>query len=118
MCNGLNDQTQLDSKPVGLPEHASLKQCQLIAANRPKLVLWAPPGGSGDKVSQDCNPCESPDWSLFRRDLALMPYLVLLSPGMSPALNYGAYTCSNWSLATYPFFSSSKVMVHWYTDLL
>ena len=28
------------------------------------------------------------------------------TPGMSPVLNYRAY--SNWSLATYPFFSSSK----------
>ena len=80
MCNGLDDQTQLDSKPAGLPEHASLKQCQLIAAKRSILVLWAPPGGGGgDKVSQECNQCESPDWSLFRRDLALMPYLVLLA---------------------------------------
>ena len=37
----LDDQTQVDSKPAGQPEHASLNQCQLIAANRPKLVLWA-----------------------------------------------------------------------------
>ena len=29
------------------------------------------------------------------------------APGMSPACNYRAY--SNWSLATYPFFSSSKL---------
>ena len=47
----LDDQTQVDSKPAGQPEHASLSQCQLIAANRPKLVLWAPPAGGGDKVS-------------------------------------------------------------------
>ena len=47
----LDDQTQVDSKPVGQPEHASLNQCQLIAANRPELVLWAPPAGGGDKVS-------------------------------------------------------------------
>ena len=46
----LDDQTQVDSKPAGQPEHASLNQCQLIAANRPKLVLWAPPAGGGDKV--------------------------------------------------------------------
>ena len=48
----LDDQTQVDLKPVGQPEHASLNQRQLIAANRPKLVLWAPPAGGGDKVSQ------------------------------------------------------------------
>ena len=48
----LDDQTQVDSKPAGQPEHASLNQCQLIAPNRPKLVLWAPPAGGGDKVSQ------------------------------------------------------------------
>ena len=47
----LDDQTQVDSKPAGQPAHASLNQCQLIAANRPKLVLWAPPAGSGDKGS-------------------------------------------------------------------
>ena len=32
----LDDQTQVDLKPAGQPEHASLNQCQLIAANRPK----------------------------------------------------------------------------------
>ena len=47
----LDDQTQVDSKPAGQPEHASLNQCQLIAVNRPKMVLWAPPAGGGDKVS-------------------------------------------------------------------
>ena len=39
----LDDQTQVDSKPAGQPEHASLNQCQLIAANRcsghPQLVV-------------------------------------------------------------------------------
>ena len=39
----LDDQTQVDSKPVGQPEHASLNQCQLIAPNRcsghPQLVV-------------------------------------------------------------------------------
>ena len=70
---------QVDSKPAGKPEHASLKQCQLIAANRPELMLWAPPAGGGNRVSLLCNRCESPDWSLFPRDLALMPYLVLLA---------------------------------------
>ena len=30
----LDDQRQVDSKPAGQPEHASLNQCQLIAANR------------------------------------------------------------------------------------
>ena len=49
--HSLDDQTQVDSKPAGQPEHASLNQCQLIAAIRPKLMLWAPPAGSGDKVS-------------------------------------------------------------------
>ena len=51
MCIALDDQTQVDSKPAGKPEHASLNQCQLIAANRPKSMLWAPPAGGGDKVS-------------------------------------------------------------------
>ena len=51
-ANSLYDQTQVDSKPAGQPEHASLNQCQLIAANRPELVLWAPPAGGGDKVSE------------------------------------------------------------------
>ena len=35
----LDDQTQVDPKPAGQPEHASLNQCQLIGQ---KLVLWAP----------------------------------------------------------------------------
>ena len=47
----LDDQTQVDSKPAGQPEHASLNQCQLTAASRQELVLWAPPAGGGDKVS-------------------------------------------------------------------
>ena len=47
----LDDQTQVDSKPARQPEHANLNQCQLIAANGPKLMLWAPPAGGGDKVS-------------------------------------------------------------------
>ena len=47
----LDDQTQVDSKPAGQPEQASLNQCQLIASARPELVLWAPPAGGGDKVS-------------------------------------------------------------------
>ena len=46
----LDEQTKVDSKPAGQAEHASLNQCQLIAANRPELVLWAPPAGGGDKV--------------------------------------------------------------------
>ena len=46
----LDDQTQVDLNSVGRSEHASCNQCQLIAANRPKLVLWAPPAGGGDKV--------------------------------------------------------------------
>ena len=75
----LDDQTQVDSKPAGQPEHASLNQCQLIAANRPKLMLWAQPAGGGDKVSLSCNRCESPGWSLFPRDFAVTPYLVLLA---------------------------------------
>ena len=48
----LDDQTLVDSKPAGQPGHAILNLCQLIAANRPKLVLSAPPAGGGDKVSQ------------------------------------------------------------------
>ena len=67
-------------------------------------MLWASPAGGGDNVSQLCNRYESPDWSFLARDLVLMAYLLL----MSPALNYRAY--SYWSLATYPFFSSSKVL--------
>ena len=47
MRRTLDDQTQLDSKPAGQPEHASLNQCQLIAANWPELVLWEPPAGGG-----------------------------------------------------------------------
>ena len=47
----LDDQTQVDSKPADQSELASLNQCQLIAANRPKLVLWAPLVGGGDNVS-------------------------------------------------------------------
>ena len=47
----LDDQTHVDSKPAGQPEHASLNQCQLIAANRPKLMFLALPAGCGDKVS-------------------------------------------------------------------
>ena len=43
----LDDQTQVDSKLAGQPEHASLNQCQLVAA----MMLWAPPAGGGDKVS-------------------------------------------------------------------
>ena len=39
----LDGQTQVDSKPAGQPEHASLNQCQLIAAYKPELVRWAPP---------------------------------------------------------------------------
>ena len=43
----LDDQTQVDSKPAGQPEYASLNQCQLIAANlgqnwcsgQPQLVV-------------------------------------------------------------------------------
>ena len=47
-----DDQTQVDSKPAGQPEHASLNhQCQLKAANRPELLFWAPPAGGRDKVS-------------------------------------------------------------------
>ena len=47
----LDNQTQVDSKPASPPEHASLNQCQLKSDNRPKLMLWAPPAGGGDKVS-------------------------------------------------------------------
>ena len=36
LCSALDDQTQVDSKPAGDPEHASLNQCQLIAANSQK----------------------------------------------------------------------------------
>ena len=50
-----DDQTQVDSKPAGQPEHASLNQCQLIAANGPKMMPWAvgtpSSAGGGDKVS-------------------------------------------------------------------
>ena len=47
----LDDQTQVDSKPAGQPEHASLNQCQLIAANMPKIGTLGNPAGGGDKVS-------------------------------------------------------------------
>ena len=69
----------MDSKPASQPEHASLNRSQLIAANGPKLMLWAPPAGGADKFSLFCNRCESPDWSLFPRDLTVMPYLVLMA---------------------------------------
>ena len=75
----LEDQTQVNSEPAGQPEQASLNQCQLIAANRPKLVLCASPADGGDKVSLYCNRYESPDWSLPTSDLTLIPYLVLLA---------------------------------------
>ena len=42
-----DDQTQVDSKPAGQPEHASLNQCQLIAANGPKMMPWSPLAGGG-----------------------------------------------------------------------
>ena len=74
----LDDQTQVVSKPAGQPEHTSLNQCQLIAANMSKI------GALGTlqlvvEIRFLSNLCESPDWSLFPRDLALMAYLVLLA---------------------------------------
>ena len=39
----LDDQTQVDSKPAGQLEHASLNHCQLIAANRPKELCSGHP---------------------------------------------------------------------------
>ena len=51
LTSTLEGQTQVDSKPAGQSKHTSLNQCQLIAANRPKLMLWAPPAGGRDKVS-------------------------------------------------------------------
>ena len=48
---GLDDQKQVDLKPAGHPEQASLNQCQLIDANSPKLVLCASPADGGDKDS-------------------------------------------------------------------
>ena len=39
----LDDQTQVDSKPAGQPEHASLNQGQLIAVNRPKIGALGTP---------------------------------------------------------------------------
>ena len=50
MACGRVAQTQVDSKPAGQPEHASLNQCQLIAANRLEMMLWAPPAVGGDKL--------------------------------------------------------------------
>ena len=77
----LDDQTRVDSKPAGQPKHASLNQSQIIpvAANRPIIGALGTPAGGGDKVSQLCNRCESPDCSLFQCDLAPMAYLVLLA---------------------------------------
>ena len=72
----LDNQSQVDSKSAGQPEQASLNQCQLIAANSPKLVLCALP--SWWRISGS-NPYESPDWSLFPRDLFLTPNLCLLA---------------------------------------
>ena len=42
-CITLDDQTQVDSKPSGQPENASLNQCQLIAANRPTIGALGTP---------------------------------------------------------------------------
>ena len=42
----------MDSKPAGQPKHASLNQCQLIAANMPELMLWAPQAGGGGLEDQ------------------------------------------------------------------
>ena len=39
----LDEQTQVDSKPAGQPEHASLTQWQLIAANRPEIGALGTP---------------------------------------------------------------------------
>ena len=42
-CTSLDDQTQVDPKPAGQPEYASLNQCQLIAANRPQIGALGTP---------------------------------------------------------------------------
>ena len=44
LCDSLDDQTQVDSKPAGQPEHASLNQRQIIAQN-------LCPAEDGDQVS-------------------------------------------------------------------
>ena len=53
-CMTLDDQTQVDSKPAGQPEHASLNQCQLIAANYPVI---RPPAGSVIDARALIGPC-------------------------------------------------------------
>ena len=84
---GLDDQTQVDSKPAGQPEHASLNQCQLIAANRPKLISSGHPQLVVE-IRFLCNVIDA---------RALIGCCDALSgtPGMSPACNYRAY--SKWS---------------------
>ena len=49
---GLDDRTQVDSKPAGQPEHAGLNQCQLIA---PLLDQNWCPADDGDQVSLSFN---------------------------------------------------------------
>ena len=39
----LDDQPQMDSKPAGQPEHASLNQCLLITSNRPEVGALGTP---------------------------------------------------------------------------
>ena len=91
------------NQPVNLNELASTS-VKLMAANSPKLMLCAWPANGGGKVSLQCNRYESPDWSLFPRDLVLIPDLWLLACVQL----FTIAPCSNCSLATYPFFSSSN----------
>ena len=55
-------------------------------------------------TSRWCPPCDS--W--HESALWLLARIRPVTPGTSPALHYRAY--SNWSLATYPFFSSSTII--------
>ena len=90
-------------KPAGQPEHASLNQRQQIGPLYPKIgaqlmveirflfnqIDTRALIGPCSHVTSRC--CQS------------------VTPGMSPAPYYSAY--SNWSLATYPFFSSGHLLV-------
>ena len=104
LCKTLDDQTQVDSKPVDQPEHASPNQCHLIAAN------WC--SGHPQQVVEIRFLCNVIDARALIGPCSHVTSRCCQSvtPGMSPACNYRAY--SNWSLATYPFFSSSKVKRH------
>ena len=84
-------------KPAGQPEQASLNQCQRIAQNlcssHAELMLAIGFLCNINDTRALISPCSHADARSVNH-------------GVSPALHYSAY--GNWSLATYPFFSSSE----------